>query len=317
MPSNKTIRVGTRESKLALFQTNNVLAKLKQAFPGQAFETIPIKVHAEKDMKKPLFAFDTRGVFVKELEEALLANEVDLVVHSLKDLPTDMIEGLTLASVLDRADPRDVLVSHNSLSFLDLPKGATIASSSRRRLAQLKAVRSDLVFTDIRGNIDTRLKKHAAGECDAMVLAAAGLIRLELTAHITEYFDTSISLPAAGQAAIAVECRVNDSEVLSMCKHIEDQSVRDEITAERSFLNELGGGCSVPVGVLARINNGQIEVDGCVAALDGSKVLRKSLSGATKDAHSMGVQLAHSLLKMGADEILSELKSSTPSVSPP
>lgn len=311
------IRIGTRESKLALFQTNSVLAKLKQSFPQQDFVVVPIKVHAEKDMRKPLFAFDTRGVFVKELEEALLADEVDLVVHSLKDLPTDMIEGLTLASVLDRADPRDVLVSHNKLSFLELPKGATVASSSRRRLAQLKAVRSDLIFTDIRGNIDTRLKKHAAGECDAMVLAAAGLLRLNLTAHITEYFDTSISLPAAGQAAIAVECRASDNNVLTMCKQIEDPSVREEITAERSFLNELGGGCSVPVGVLARTNNGQIEVNGCVAALDGSKVLRKSLGGPTIEAHSIGRQLAHALLKMGADKILDELKSSTPSVSPP
>ncbi len=311
------IRVGTRESKLALFQTNSVLAKLKQAFPGQEFVTVPIKVHAEKDMKKPLFAFDTRGVFVKELEEALLNKEVDLVVHSLKDLPTDMIAGLELAAVLDREDPRDVLVSHNKTTFLDLPKGATVATSSRRRLAQLKALRPDLVFTDIRGNIDTRLKKHADGACDAMVLAAAGLIRLKLTEHITEYFDPSVSLPAAGQAAIAVECRSDDHEVLSLCKSINVQSVRAEITAERAFLNELGGGCSVPVGVLAKTAAHGITISGCVAALDGTKVLRKSLSGPTEEAQSMGVQLAHELLQMGAEEILAQLKTSTPSVSPP
>lgn len=311
------IRVGTRESKLALYQTNSVLAKLKKAFPEHEFVTVPIKVHAEKDMKKPLFAFDTRGVFVKELEEALLENEVDLVVHSLKDLPTDMIEGLTLASVLDREDPRDVLISHNKTSFLQLPKGATVASSSRRRLAQLRAIRPDLVFTDIRGNIDTRLKKHATGECDAMVLAAAGLLRLQLDNHITEYFDTSISLPAAGQAAIAVECRADDKDVLSMCQAIEDASVRGEITAERAFLNELGGGCSVPVGVLARSKNGNIDVTGCVAALDGSKVLRKSVSGPIANAQKMGIELAEALLQMGAEEILSQLKSTTPSVSPP
>ncbi len=311
------IRVGTRESKLALFQTNSVLAKLKQAFPAQEFVTVPIKVHAEKDMKKPLFAFDTRGVFVKELEEALLNKEVDLVVHSLKDLPTDMIEGLTLASVLDREDPRDVLISHNKTSFLNLPKGATVASSSRRRLAQLKALRPDLSFTDIRGNIDTRLKKHADGACNAMVLAAAGLIRLNLMQHITEYFDTSVSLPAAGQAAIAVECRTDDKDVLAMCKAIENASVRGEITAERAFLNELGGGCSVPVGVLAREKDNMIDITGCVAALDGSKILRKSISGPVKDAQSMGVQLAHSLLEMGAEEILAELKTTIPSVSPP
>jgi hydroxymethylbilane synthase len=311
------IRVGTRESKLALYQTNSVLAKLKHSFPEHEFVTVPIKVHAEKDMKKPLFAFDTRGVFVKELEEALLKKEVDLVVHSLKDLPTDMIEGLTLAAVLDREDPRDVLISHNKTSFLQLPKGATVASSSRRRLAQLRALRPDLVFTDIRGNIDTRLKKHAAGECDAMVLAAAGLIRLKLDNHITEYFDTSVSLPAAGQAAIAVECRADDQSVLSMCKAIEDASVRGEITAERAFLNELGGGCSVPVGVLARSKDGIIDLTGCVAALDGSRVLRKSLTGPVANAQSMGIELAEALLQMGAEKILSQLKSTTPSVSPP
>lgn len=311
------IRVGTRESKLALFQTNSVLAKLKQAFPEQEFVTVPIKVHAEKDMKKPLFAFDTRGVFVKELEEALLNKEVDLVVHSLKDLPTDMIDGLTLSAVLERTDPRDVLVSHNKTPFLELKQGATVATSSRRRLAQLKAIRPDLIFTDIRGNIDTRLKKHADGICDAMVLAAAGLIRLQLTEHITEYFDTSISLPAAGQAAIAVECRSADKDVLSLCKSIEDSSVRAQITAERSFLNELGGGCSVPVGVLAKTTSNQISISGCVAALDGSKVLRMELTGSTDNAERLGIELANSLLQMGAEEILSQLKTTTPSVSPP
>lgn len=315
----QTVRVGTRESKLAILQTEVVIAGLKRLFPDVVCQIVAVTTRGDKILNKPIADLGTRGVFVKELEEALLSGEADLVVHSLKDLPTDLPQGLTLAAVLDRTDPRDVLVSTNHVPFRSLPAGSRVATSSRRRAAQLKAVRGDLAFVDIRGNIPTRLKKHEEGACDAMVLAAAGLLRLGVPEKITEYLDIAVSTPAVGQGALAVECRAADAGILELAQAIEDAPVRAQITAERTFLEKLGGGCSVPIGALCEnLSDGLLRISGCVAALDGSRVLRKSLEGPASEASQLGARLAEEFLELGAADLLERLKESAPAtVSPP
>lgn len=314
-----TLRVGTRESKLALLQTEVVVEKLRHSFPDISYVIKPVTTGGDKDINRPIADLGARGVFVKELEEALLCNEVDLVIHSLKDLPTDLPAGLTLAAVLDREDPRDVLVSQNGVPFASLPPQAKIATSSRRRAAQLRSIRTDLVFVDIRGNIPTRLKKHDDGICDAMVLAAAGLHRLGFKNRIAEYLEPVISTPAAGQGALAVECRENDTSVLRLLNEIDDEKVRAEVTAERAFLDRLGGGCSVPIGALCITTDDKtIRLLGCVSALDGSTLIRHFLEGNPAKSQELGIRLADTMLAMGADSILDSLKSAAPStVSPP
>lgn len=315
---NKTIRIGTRESKLALLQTDMVVTELTKSFPDLKVEIIHITTGGDKVQDRPIADLGTRGVFVKELEEALFDNRVDLVVHSLKDLPTDMPAGLTLAAVLNRSDSRDVVVSHNKTKFMDLPAGSKVATSSRRRAAQLQNLRSDLEFIDVRGNIPTRLRKHDEGLCDAMILAAAGLLRLELADRITEYLNYDISTPAAGQGALAVECRSDDTTVLTIARAIEEAKVRAEITAERAFLEKLGGGCSVPIGAFAETNDrGDVYLRGCVASADGLKVIRATDEDTPENATALGQRLADKMLKLGAGDLLEHLKQIPITISPP
>lgn len=235
LPETKIIRVGTRESQLARLQTDIAVIALQQRFPGARFEIVPITTHGDKVQDRPIAELGASGVFVKELEKALLAREVDFVVHSLKDLPTDLPDRLCLGAVLDRDDPRDVVVSRDKLTLSGLSPGSIVATSSRRRVAQLKALRSDLKFIDIRGNIQTRFRKHDEGQCEAMVLAAAGLLRLGLGERISEFLPIELSTPAAGQGALAVECLADDKRVLRLLSAIDDPSVRAQSTAERSF----------------------------------------------------------------------------------
>jgi len=331
------IKVGTRGSKLAKAQTEIIISKLRALFPAVTFETIAITVSGEVLKDRPLAEIGGAGVFVKELEDALLRHEVDFVVHSLKDLPTAMPPDLVLACVANREDPRDVLVSRNNLRFDQLPASSRVATSSRRRAAQLKALRKDLVFVDIRGNVDTRLRKLTEGQCDAIVLAAAGLKRLDLIDQVSQFFDSDICLPAVGQGVLAAECRVDDKETLAMLKAIDDPKVRSEITAERAFLERLGGGCSVPVGALAQVDldptisdqsarlaggtpalQAALHLSACVAALDGSKIIRHEMSGSTTEAEQIGHRLAEWMLANGAQPILQALRASTPNdISPP
>ncbi len=315
----KCVRVGTRESQLARLQTDIVIAALSGKFPELKFEVVPITTGGDKVQDKPIAELGGRGVFVKELEDALYADRVDFVVHSLKDLPTELPKELVLACVLDREDPRDVLVSNDDTVLKTLPQGTRLATSSRRRTAQIRALRTDLEFCDIRGNIPTRLRKHSEGQCDAMVLAAAGLLRLGMASKITEYLDIAISTPAVGQGALAVECREGDSAVLEFLRVIENQQVRAEITAERAFLDKLGGGCSVPVGAIGEtLRDGRLRLTGCVAALDGTEVIRVSLESTTDLAIELGNNLAERVEELGADRILRELKQSVPpAISPP
>lgn len=316
---NQTLRVGSRESQLAMLQTLSAIELLVSRFPNLCCEVKAVTTRGDRVLNMPIAEVGSRGVFVKELEEALLANEVDLVVHSLKDLPTDLPAGLTVAAVFSREDPRDVLVSRDNIPFQQLASGSRVATSSLRRASQLRALRSDLTFVDIRGNITTRLRKHDEGACEAMVLAAAGLLRLGMAHRIAEYLEPDISTPAAGQGALAVECREDDHNIVNIVKQIDDSHVRAQTTAERSFLDYIGGGCSVPIGVLCTtLPTERLALSACVAALDGSRVLRKTMEAIPAQAVDLGVNLAKVMLALGAQEILDSIRGSTPStVSPP
>ena len=311
------LRIGTRESKLARLQTDMIVQQLADRFPDLTIQIVPINTKGDKVLDRPLHSFGGTGVFVKELEEALFENTVDLVVHSLKDLPTEIPAGLHLGATLLRDDPRDVLVSKNHVPFDQLPPGSRVATSSRRRMAQLTYRRSDLNFVDIRGNVPTRLRKLDEGECDAMVLAAAGLLRLDLAERITQYFEPEICMPAAGQGALALECREKDEFIVNVLAKLNDHSTSSQTTAERAFLKKLGGGCSVPIGVLARIQHGnELTVSACVA--DGQKLLLDKISGGIDDAEKLGYSLADRMLAAGAKAILDAvLKQPQETISPP
>jgi hydroxymethylbilane synthase len=306
------VKLGTRASKLARLQTDVVVERLSKHFPQFKFEVVLVTTGGDKRRDLPIAQIGTAGVFVKELEDALLKGEVDLVVHSLKDLPTDIPQGLELTAVLAREDPRDVLISRGNLTFDQLRPGARVATSSRRRTAQLNVKRSDLEFVDIRGNIPTRLRKHDEGECDAIVLAAAGMIRLGLSERIAEFLDYGLSIPAAGQGVLGVECRADDERVRSMVAKIDEQLVRAEIIAERTALKILGGGCSVPLGVLGRQQEGTLVLSAAIVSLDGKTVIRREVKGSVDEPEQLGRALADALKQAGACDIIEALKSAAP-----
>lgn len=320
----RIIRVGTRDSQLARLQTTIVTELLSKLFPDVSIETVGVTTRGDKILDRPIADLGTRGVFVKELEESLLAEEVDLVVHSLKDLPTDMPESLALAAVLARQNPHDVVVSRSGKRFSELPGGSSVATSSRRRTAQLRALRDDIVFVDMRGNINTRLRKLDEGQCDAMILAAAGLERLSMHDRIAEELPYDVSTPAAGQGALAVECLSARTDLIAIMRELDDHVVRAEITSERVFLDRLGGGCSVPIGAFAQLLNDKLTLTGCVAALDGSRVIRHQAVESVpskQPAHSqldlahavkLGERLASEIVDLGAEEILATLRASNP-----
>jgi hydroxymethylbilane synthase len=301
--SKRVLRIGTRESKLARLQTDMVVSALQARVPDVKFEIIAQSTSGDKVLNKPIAELGGTGVFVKELEDALLADQVDFVVHSLKDLPTVIPEGLTLAATLLRDDPRDVFVSLNKVSFREMPAGSRIATSSRRRSAQLSAMRNDVEFVDVRGNVPTRLRKLEEGHCDGMVLAAAGLLRLGFADRISHFFELDESVPAAGQGALGVECRADDKQVLELLSLINEAGVAAETSAERAFLNRLGGGCSVPIGALGRLDSaGNLTLRACVA--DGKRLAKGSVTGRPSEADKLGISLAEQLLAEGADKIL-------------
>lgn len=311
--------VGTRASKMARVQTDFFVSQFLTKFPEHECEIVPITVSGERDYARPIAELGIEGVFVKELEEALLNEEVDMVVHSLKDLPSTLPSSLELACVFNRIDPRDVLVSQNNINFAKLPAGSRVATSSRRRMAQMRSIRDDLVYMDIRGNVPTRLKKLDEDYCDAMILAAAGLIRLGLENRIVEYFDLNIALPVAGQGALAVECRTKDTGLIAQLKSLDCEETRVAITAERAFLAAVGGGCSMPVGAYARLTDEDtLELNACITSLDGTESVKGKMNSPANEAANLGKSLANKLLQEGARDIIDQLKRSTPAVvSPP
>lgn len=299
---------------LALKQSGNIKAALEALWPGLEVELTIIKTIGDKILDVPLAKVGGKGLFVKEIEDALLARSVDLAVHSMKDVPSELPEGLEIGIVPEREDPRDVLIMRQGKSLSDLAKGARIGTSSLRRSAQLKHLRPDIETLDLRGNLDTRLRKLEEGMYDAIVLAAAGLHRMGWQDRITSYLDPSEFVPAIGQGALGIEIRTDDEEARRLLSPLHDPDTATAVEAERAFLKELEGGCQVPIGGNARVKGETVEFSGLVASLDGREIFRDTRSAPRKDAGLLGRQMARDLLEAGARRILEEVyKTANPS----
>jgi hydroxymethylbilane synthase len=294
------LRIGSRGSQLALWQANHISALLRDR--GHEVEIEIIKTTGDKITDVALAKVGTKGMFTKEIEEALAEGRVDLAVHSLKDLPTEVPPGFEIAAITKRENPRDVFVSVNFTSIENLPGRARVGTSSLRRQAQLKALRPDLDIHPLRGNVDTRLRKLESGEYDAIILAAAGVTRLGLTAQVKQVIPAEIMCPAAGQGALGIEIRLGDEAVRQHLAFLDDASARQTTTAERALLYKLGGGCQVPIGAFAEVRDGRVYLQGVVADPDGSQVLREARDGV--DPQALGEQVGDTLLRRGGDAIL-------------
>lgn len=301
------LRIGSRGSQLALWQANHISALLRER--GHAVELEIIKTTGDKITDVALAKVGTKGMFTKEIEEALAAGRVDLAVHSLKDLPTEVPPGFEIAAITKRENPRDVFVSKKYAAIKDLPNGARVGTSSLRRQAQIKALRPDLDIYPLRGNVDTRLRKLEAGEYDAIILAAAGVTRLGLTAYVKQIIPAEVLCPAAGQGALGIEIRQGDASTREHVKFLDDSAARAATTCERALLNKLGGGCQVPIGAFAEVQDGRLHLDAVVAHPDGSLVLRESRDG--DDPESLGNLVGEILLRRGGDAILQEVYGQT------
>ena len=303
----RTIRIGSRASQLALVQTHWVQAQLQKAYPDRTFEVHTMATQGDKILDVALAKIGDKGLFTKELEVGMLQQEIDFAVHSLKDLPTNLPNGLILGVVTERENPADAVVFHEKYrdsQIETLPPGAVIGTSSLRRLAQLRHHYPHLAFKDIRGNLITRLAKLDSGEFDAIILAVAGLERLGMSDRIGQILKPEISLHAVGQGALGIECRKDDLEVLALLKAIEHAPTRDRTLAERAFLRELEGGCQVPIGVNSVIDAENLTLTGIVASVDGQQVVTGKVSGLVAEPENVGIELAQLLRKQGAKEIL-------------
>ncbi len=303
----KDIRIGTRASALALWQAEWVKSELEKKYPGMTVSLTKIKTTGDKILDVPLAQVGGKGLFVKEIEEAMLANEIDIAVHSMKDVPTMFPDGLHLSCITKREDARDALLTRNNIKFKDLPQGATVGTSSLRRQTQLMNVRPDFKIEQLRGNVDTRLRKLKEGQFDAIILAAAGVRRLGLAENVSEYLDPSISLPAIGQGALGIECRVDDRELNDLIAFFNHQDTRTCVTGERALLRRLEGGCQVPIACYGQMVNGKLLLIGLVGSVDGKRIIKDTIEGEAGKAEKLGVTLAEKLLKQGADVILREV----------
>jgi len=299
-----SVVLGTRGSKLAVHQSEWVQARLKELAPHVTVTLRRIQTSGDKILDVPLAKIGGKGLFVKEIEEALLSGEIDLAVHSMKDVPTELPEGLDLLCIPFREDPRDALISRDGRMFKDLPHGARVGTSSLRRQSQLLQARPDLSISMLRGNLDTRLKKLREGQFDAIVLAAAGLRRLGWEREITEYLAPEISLPAIGQGALGIEGRGDDQFLRSLLSGLEHAPTRTMVLAERALLHRLQGGCQVPIAAHATLNGSDVTLEGLVASVDGKEIIRDTVRGTVADPESMGIELAERLLARGGDKIL-------------
>ena len=294
------IKIGTRGSKLALTQANLVADSLKKTDPGITAEICVIKTSGDIMQDVSLLKIGGKGVFVKEIEDALLAGTVDLAVHSMKDVPTEIPAGLTFAAIMRREDARDVLVSKNNTKMEFMPRGARIGTGSMRRAAQLLAVLPDLVIVSLRGNLETRLKKIETENLQGIILAAAGMKRLGLTEKISQYLPIETMLPAVGQGALGLEIRADDNELGGVITKLNHASTAAEITAERSFLRHLGGGCLLPIAAFGKIEEEQLTLEGLVAAPNGDSVVRDKVRGAISEAEELGKSLAEMIMEKAA-----------------
>jgi len=302
----RILRIGTRGSMLAKWQAESIRKQLFAA-TGMEAEIIIIKTSGDKMQQAPLTQIGGKGIFIKELEEALLEETIDLAVHSVKDVPTDTPGRLFFPAVCRRDDVRDCLISNNGTLLANLKQGARVGTSSLRRQAQLRHYRADLDMRELRGNVDTRLRKVESGEYDAIVLSKAGLDRLGWSQKITEPLSTEISLPAVGQGAIAIESRVKDQEAAEILGKLDDEETRTVIIAERALLAALQGGCQVPLGAWARIERGELVMEAVVCSVDGVQYVRQKATAAPGQAAELGQQMAHLLIEGGARNILDEV----------
>jgi hydroxymethylbilane synthase len=302
----KIIRIGTRDSQLAMWQAEWVKNQLTKLYPHLQFELVPMKTKGDKILDVPLSKIGDKGLFTKELEHGLLSDELDMAVHSLKDMPTLLPIGLTISTFCEREEPRDVFLSKNGLHLEDLPAGAIIGTSSLRRKSQLKHYRPDFEFMDLRGNLQTRWRKLAESNMEGIVLAAAGVKRLGWEDRITQILSENMMLSAVGQGSIAIEIveqRTDIQELLSQLNHYEtEQAVR----AERALMRKLEGGCQVPIGAFAQVVNGQVILRGMVASLDGIRLIKAEASGT--DPEAVGIEVANQLIALGATSILAEIR---------
>ena len=304
----KTLKIVTRKSPLAMWQAEHVRDRLLKAHDDLNVELIGIKTQGDKILDSPLAKIGGKGLFVKELEVALLEERADIAVHSMKDVTVEMPEGLDLPIILEREDPRDVLLANKPVSSIaDLPKNARVGTSSLRRQCQIKNLRPDLQILDLRGNVGTRLGKLENDEYDAIILAAAGVIRLGLEDKISHYIESDTLLPAIGQGAIGIQCRAGDESTLSLIGILDHKDTHTRIIAERAVNRRLFGGCQVPIAGFSELNNDQILIRALVGEVDGSQIIRGEISGHRDDAEKLGITLAEDLLSRGADRILDEL----------
>lgn len=299
-----TLRIATRKSALALWQAEFVKAELERIHPSLAVELLPMTSRGDKILDVPLAKVGGKGLFVKELEHALLNHEADIAVHSMKDVPMDFPEGLGLSVICEREDPRDALVSNTYERFTDLPQGAIVGTSSLRRQCQLMAARPDLDIRFLRGNVNTRLAKLDAGEYDAIILASAGLIRLGMSERIRESLAPELSLPAGGQGAVGIECRTDDESTQALLAPLNHALTAECVIAERAMNRRLEGGCQVPIACYAIHRDGQLYLRGLVGEPNGSRIISDNISGQPDTAEAMGITLAEKLLAAGAGAIL-------------
>lgn len=304
----KKITIGTRGSKLALWQANYIADCIRTQYPDVDVELLHIVTTGDKILDVPLAKIGGKGLFTKELETAMLNGEIDLAVHSLKDMPTELPEGLLLAAITERADAGDAFISPKYGSVENLPQGAKVGTSSLRRKAQLLKFRPDLTIHDLRGNLDTRLQKLDTGDLDAILLAVAGLKRLGWQDRITQVLPSEICLPAVGQGALAIEARCNDEEILDILAFLNHQETRWAVEAERAYLAEVEGGCQIPIGVYATIQQAVLILEAVILSVDGVRQVRQTISGDPTEAKGLGQTLAQRMLQAGGREILQELE---------
>jgi hydroxymethylbilane synthase len=301
------LKIGTRGSQLALYQANWVKERLMETSPNLKVTLVKIKTTGDKIQDAPLAKIGGKGLFVKEIEEALIQKRIDLAVHSIKDVPTEFPKGLHLSVITKREDPRDVFISRDGRTLKELPQRAKIGTSSLRRQAQLLHFRNDFELIPLRGNLDTRLKKIKTMNLDGIVLAFAGMKRLGFEERIAEILPTDILLPAIGQGALGIETRMDDKEIEGLIQFLNDQDSSVAVSAERAFLKKLEGGCQVPIAAYARIVGLTLRIDGLVGTTDGKSLIRDHVEGPVKEAESLGIKLAEILLDQGAKEVLEEV----------
>jgi len=303
----KLVRIATRKSALALWQAEFVKAQLEHFHDDVRVELVPMSTQGDIILDTPLAKIGGKGLFVKELEQAMLDGRADIAVHSMKDVPVEFPDDLELHVICEREDPRDAFVSNNFANIDALPQGAIVGTSSLRRQCQIRALRPDLEIRDLRGNVNTRLAKLDSGQYDAIILAAAGLIRLEMGERIRDFIEPEVSLPANGQGAVGIECRINDEVTKALLAPLEHSETRIRVNAERAMNRHLEGGCQVPIGAYALVEGDQVHLRGLVGAIDGSEILRDEISGHVDDAEKLGIELAKKLLAQGADKILADV----------